>query len=131
MNGFPRGFLLTASAAIAPSIGVRPRPRRGREEVKKFMVGLLEAFHDLEFHSASDLIADGDYVVDHCEGGGTYTPDRPSSILCAVSGNSGRTMRLAGRTGLRVRNDTIAEEMTRVTWPAKLPKSCCPGYART
>ena len=49
------------------------RLRRGREEVKKFMVGLREAFHDLEFHGASDLVAEGDYVVGHCEGGGTHT----------------------------------------------------------
>jgi hypothetical protein len=28
------------------------RPRRGRDEVNKFMVELREAFHDFEFHSA-------------------------------------------------------------------------------
>src|SRR2546422_1651292 len=38
-------------------------PRRGREDVKKFMFGFREAFPDLEFGGAADLIAEGDYVV--------------------------------------------------------------------
>ena len=83
------------------------RPRRGREEVKKFMVGLREAFRDLEFHAASDLVAEGDYVVGQCEGGGTHTGP--------------------GRTVLRMTNRTIAEEMTRLTWAPNLPNTCCQG----
>jgi len=38
-------------------------PRRGREDVKKFMTGFREAFPDLNFWGAADLIAEGDYVV--------------------------------------------------------------------
>ena len=47
-------------------------PRRGREEVKKFM-GFREAFPDLKFWGTADLIAEGDLVVGRWEGGGTHT----------------------------------------------------------
>src|SRR5439155_4329581 len=48
-------------------------PRRGREEVKKFMTAFREAFPNLEFWGAADLIAEGDHVVGRWEGGGTHT----------------------------------------------------------
>src|SRR4051812_19615055 len=35
-------------------------PRRGREDVKRFMVGFREAFPDLNFWGAADLIAEGE-----------------------------------------------------------------------
>jgi hypothetical protein len=38
-------------------------PRRGRADVKAFMTGFREAFPDLSFAGAADLIAEGDYVV--------------------------------------------------------------------
>jgi hypothetical protein len=38
-------------------------PRRGRQDVKKYMTGFREAFPDLEFGGTADLIAEGDYVV--------------------------------------------------------------------
>jgi hypothetical protein len=98
------------------------RPRRGREEVKKFMVELREAFHDLEFHSASDLVAEGDYVVGHCEGGGVHTgPAFIDLFVGFLPANSGQKMRLRGRSALRISNGTIAEEMTRLTWATNLP----------
>ena len=37
-------------------------PRRGREDVRNFMVGFREAFPDLNFWGTADLIAEGDYV---------------------------------------------------------------------
>ena len=46
-------------------------PRRGREDIKAFMSGFREAFPDLNFWGAADLIAEGDYVVGRWEGGGT------------------------------------------------------------
>jgi SnoaL-like polyketide cyclase len=55
-------------------------PRRGRDEVKKFLVGIRETFHDLEFHSAADLVAEGDYVVGRLEGGGIHTRPSPISL---------------------------------------------------
>jgi hypothetical protein len=104
------------------------KPCRGREEVKKFMVELREAFHDLEFHSASDLAAEGDYVVGQCEGGGTHTgPAFIDLFVGFLPANSGRKMWLRGRTVLRISNGTIAEEMTRLTWATQLSNSCCPG----
>ena len=48
-------------------------PRRGREDIKAFMTDFREAFPDLNFWGAADLIAEGDYVVGRWEGGGTHT----------------------------------------------------------
>jgi hypothetical protein len=48
-------------------------PRRGREDVRNFMVAFREAFPDLNFWGAADLIAEGTYVVGRWEGGGTHT----------------------------------------------------------
>ena len=50
-------------------------PRRGREDVKRFMVDFREAFPDLEFGGAADLIAEGDYVVGQWKGGGQVRPE--------------------------------------------------------
>ena len=47
-------------------------PRRGREDIKAFMVDFREAFPDLNFWGTADLIAEGDYVVGRWEGGGTH-----------------------------------------------------------
>jgi SnoaL-like polyketide cyclase len=59
-------------------------PRRGREEVKKFMTGFREAFPDLEFWGAADLIAEGDHVVGRWEGGGTHTGPAFSDFLVGL-----------------------------------------------
>ena len=48
-------------------------PRRGREDVRNFMMDFRAAFPDLKFWGAADLIAEGDYVVGRWEGGGTHT----------------------------------------------------------
>ena len=45
-------------------------PRHGHEDIKAFMSGFREAFPDLKFWGAADLIAEGDYVVGRWEGGG-------------------------------------------------------------
>ena len=37
------------------------------------MIAFREAFPDLEFGGAADLIAEGDYVVGQWKGGGTHT----------------------------------------------------------
>ena len=47
-------------------------PRRGRADVKAFMIGFREAFPDLSFSGAADLIAEGDYVVGRWIGGVSY-----------------------------------------------------------
>jgi predicted ester cyclase len=87
-------------------------PRRGREEVRDFMNKFREAFPDLAFSGAADLIAEGDYVVGRWEGGGTHTgpafADLPIGNLPA---NSGRKMHFTGTTVLRVKDGKIAEEV--------------------
>jgi predicted ester cyclase len=87
-------------------------PRRGREDVKKFMTGFREAFPDLKFGGAADLIAEGDFVVGRWEGGGTHTgPAFSDFLLGSLPAASGRKMRFTGTTVLRVANGKIAEEI--------------------
>jgi predicted ester cyclase len=87
-------------------------PRLGREDVKKFMTGFREAFPDLNFWGAADLIAEGDYVVGRWEGGGTHTGPAFSDFLNgSLPAASGRKMWFTGTTVLRVENGKIAEEI--------------------
>ena len=88
-------------------------PRRGRDDVRSFMVGFREAFPDLSFAGAADLIAEGDYVVGRWEGGGTHTGAAFSDFLIGGSlpAASGRKMRFTGTTVLRVADGKIAEEI--------------------
>lgn len=69
-------------------------PRRGREEVKKFMTEFREAFPDLNFWGAADLIAEGDYVVGRWDGGGTHTgPAFSDFLIGSLPAATGRKMR--------------------------------------
>lgn len=87
-------------------------PRRGRGDVKNFMVGFREAFPDLNFWGAADLIAEGDYVVGRWEGGGTHTGVAFDDFLIgSLPAASGRTMRFTGTTVLRIENGRVAEEV--------------------
>jgi predicted ester cyclase len=88
-------------------------PRRGREDVRAFMTAFREAFPDLSFAGAADLIAEGDYVVGRWEGGGTHTGPAFSDFLIGGSlpAASGRKMRFTGTTVLRVTDGKIAEEI--------------------
>ena len=65
-------------------------PRRGHQDIKSFMTGFREAFPDLKFWGAADLIAEGDYVVGRWEGGGTHTGAAFSDFMVGLS---------AGRNG--------------------------------
>src|SRR5258708_2954568 len=56
-------------------------PRRGRADVKAFMTGFREAFPDLSFAGAADLIAEGDFVVGRWQGGGSHTGPAFSDFL--------------------------------------------------
>jgi predicted ester cyclase len=86
-------------------------PRRGREDVKKFMTGFREAFPDLNFWGTADLIAEGDYVVGRWNGGGTHTGPAFNDFLAgSLPAASGRKMRFTGMTVLRVENGKIAAE---------------------
>src|ERR1700722_287485 len=87
-------------------------PRRGREDVRRFMIGFREAFPDLNFWGAADLIAEGDHVVDRWEGGGTHTgPAFSDFLIGSLPAASGRKMRFTGTTVIRIANGKIAEEI--------------------
>ena len=87
-------------------------PRRGRADVKAFMSGFREAFPDLEFHGAADLIAEGDYVIGQWEGGGTHTGDAFDDMpVGSLPANTGKVMRFTGTTVLKVENGLITEEV--------------------
>jgi predicted ester cyclase len=87
-------------------------PRRGREDVKAFMKGFREAFPDLGFSGAADLIAEGDYVVGRWVGGGTHTGPAFTDFLAgSLPPASGRKMWFTGTTVLRVAGGKIAEEV--------------------
>ncbi len=87
-------------------------PRRGRADVRNFMIDFRAAFPDLGFEGAADLIAEGDFVVGRWKGGGTHTGPAFSDFLVgSLPAKSGRKMRFTGTTVLRVENGMIAEEI--------------------
>jgi predicted ester cyclase len=87
-------------------------PRRGREDVRNFMMDFRAAFPDLKFWGAADLIAEGDHVVGRWEGGGIHTgPAFGDFLTGALPAASGRKMHFTGTTVLRVENGKIAEEV--------------------
>ena len=87
-------------------------PRRGRDDVRAFMVAFRDAFPDLNFWGTADLIAEGDYVVGRWEGGGTHTgPAFDDFLVGALPARSGRKMRFTGTTVLRVTDGRIVEEV--------------------
>ena len=87
-------------------------PRRGHDDIKAFMRGFREAFPDLNFWGAAELIAEGDYVVGRWEGGGTHTGPAFSDFLHgSLPASSGRKMRFTGTTVLRIKDGKIVEEV--------------------
>ena len=87
-------------------------PRRGREDIKAFMTGFREAFPDLNFWGAADLIAEGDYVVGRWEGGGTHTgPAFRDFLSGSLPAATGRKMRFTGTTVLKIVDGKIVEEV--------------------
>ena len=96
-------------------------PRRGRKDVKEFMVGFRKAFPDLSFGGTADLIAEGDYVVGRWEGGGTHTPD-----LLSMTSSSDHCQRLpAGRCAsaeLPCSASRTAKSRKRSVWTTAQPR---------
>ena len=87
-------------------------PRRGREDIKAFMTGFREAFPDLNFWGAADLIAEGDYVVGRWEGGGTHSGAAFGDFLAgSLPAATGRKMHFTGTTVLRLKDGKIVEEI--------------------
>lgn len=88
------------------------KPRRGRAEIKAFMSGFRQTFPDLNFWGATDLIAEGDYVVGRWEGGGTHTgPAFSDFLIGSLPAATGRKMHFTGTTVLTVKNGKIVEEI--------------------
>ena len=76
------------------------------------MNAFREAFPDLEFGGAADLIAEGDYVVGQWKGGGTHTgPAFSDFLIGSLPAASGRKMRFTGTTVLRIENGKVKEEI--------------------
>src|ERR1700681_3359885 len=86
--------------------------RRDRDDIKAFMADFREAFPDLHFWGAADLIAEGDCVVGRWEGGGTHTGPAFSDFLVgSLPAATGRKMHFTGTTVLRLKNRKIVEEI--------------------
>jgi predicted ester cyclase len=87
-------------------------PRRGHADIKAFMTGFREAFPNLAFAGAADLIAEGDYVVGRWIGGGTHTgPAFSDFLMGSLPASTGKTMRFTGTTVLRIADGKIIEEI--------------------
>jgi predicted ester cyclase len=87
-------------------------PRRGRDDIRDFMLGFRQAFPDLGFAGAADLIAEGDYVVGRWIGGGTHTgPAFDDFLVGALPAATGRKMHFTGTTVIRVEDGKVAEEI--------------------
>jgi predicted ester cyclase len=87
-------------------------PRRGHDDIKAFMTGFRNAFPDLNFWGAADLIAEGDYVVGRWEGGGTHTgPAFGDFLMGSLPPVTGRKMHFTGTTVLRLKEGKIVEEI--------------------
>lgn len=87
-------------------------PRRGREDIKTFMMDFRSAFPDLSFWGTADLIAEGDYVVGQWEGGGTHTgPAFNDFLVGGLPAATGRKMRFTGTTVLKVLDGKIVDEI--------------------
>jgi predicted ester cyclase len=87
-------------------------PRKGRKDIKAFMMDFRSAFPDLKFWGTADLIAEGDYVVGQWEGGGTHTgPAFEDFLAGGLPPNTGRKMHFTGMTVLKLRDGRIVEEI--------------------
>jgi predicted ester cyclase len=87
-------------------------PKKGRVAVLTFMTEFRDAFPDLGFRGIGELIAEGDFVVGRWEGGGTHTGPAFSDFrMGSIAAASGRKMKFAGTTVLRLENGRIAEEL--------------------
>ena len=87
-------------------------PLRGRADVRMFMARFREAFPDLRVWPATELVAEGDYVVGRWVGSGTHTgPAYCDFLVGLLPAASGQRIRLSGTTVLRVQNEKITEQI--------------------
>src|SRR5258708_31287417 len=96
--------------------------RRGREDIKAFMADFRNAFRDLNFWGAADLIAEGDYVVGRWEGGGTHTGPAFGDFLAgSLPANTGRKMRFTGTPVLKLKDPKTTDEIALAAALTPLP----------
>src|SRR5260370_5565238 len=96
-------------------------PRRGRDDIKAFMNDFREAFPDLNFWGAADLIAEGDYVVRRWEGGGTHNgPAFNDFLIGSLPAATGRKMRFTGTTVVRLKVALLNKEKFEHSAPESL-----------
>ena len=87
-------------------------PRRGRDDIKAFMMDFRKAFPYLNFWGTADLIAEGDYVVGQWAGGGTHTGSAFSDFLTgSLPASTGRKMHFTGTTVLKLEDGKIVQEI--------------------
>jgi predicted ester cyclase len=87
-------------------------PRKGRDDIKAFMIDFRAAFPDLNFWGTADLIAEGDYVVGQWEGGGTHTGPAFGDFLAgSLPAKTGQKMHFTGVTVLKLNNGKIVQEI--------------------
>ena len=83
---------------------------RGREEVKKRLIGYRERFPEGGFELTDELIAEGDRVVALWEGGGTHTGRSWELPVGTLPEASGATAQYTGTTVFTVHDGAITEE---------------------
>ena len=83
---------------------------RGREAVKKRIIGYGERFPEGGFELTDELIAEGDRVVARWEGGGTHTGRAWELPVGTLPAASGETAQYSGTTVFTVRDGEITEE---------------------
>lgn len=110
-------------------------PRRGREEVKAFMVGLRQAFPDFVLRSVDELIAEKDRVVVHWEITGTHSGPVYSDLLMGtLTEATGRKLQFGGMSVLKLANGQITEEVglddgvTALGQLGFIPVAAIPGF---
>jgi len=97
---------------VAEPLVVLIAARDEEARIGQTVEALREAFPDLNFWGAADLIAEGDCVVGRWEGGGTHTGPAFSDFLVgSLPAATGRKMHFTGTTVLRLKNGKIIEEI--------------------
>ena len=110
-------------------------PRRGREEVKAFMVGLRQAFPDFLLQSVAELIAENDSVVVRWEVTGTDTGPVYSDLLMGtLTEATGRKLQFGGMSVVKLANGQITQEVglddgvTALGQLGLIPIASIPGF---
>ena len=83
---------------------------RGREEVKKRIIGYKDRFPEGGFDLTDELIAEGDRVVALWEGGGTHTGRSWELPVGSLPEASGEKAQYSGTTVFTVQDGRITEE---------------------